>query len=133
MLIGGARDDESGNYVIEMNPKIASLFGSDGWSSIEFDVRRSLKKQPLAQWLHGFYSSHAWPFPIKVETLHHLCGSDNKALAGFKQELRKSLEKLSLETGWANEMDDADLVRISKTDTDSQARHLAKKAQKRLK
>lgn len=133
MLIGGARDDESGNYVVEINPQIISLFGSDGWSSIEFEVRRSLKKQPLAQWLHGFYSSHARPFPIKVETLHRLCGSDNKALAGFKQELRKSLERLTDKTGWTNEIDDADLVRISKIGTDSQARHLAKKAQKRLK
>ena len=29
----------------------------------------------LAQWLHGFYASHAKPFPIKIETLHRLCGS----------------------------------------------------------
>jgi len=26
----------------------------------------------LAQWLHGFYASHAKPFPIKIETLHRL-------------------------------------------------------------
>ena len=31
MLVDGARDDETGRYVIEMNPKIVALFGADGW------------------------------------------------------------------------------------------------------
>ncbi len=134
MLIGGARDDETGHYVIEMNPKIVSLFGTDGWSSIEFEARRALKKQPLSQWLHGFYSSHARPFPMKVETLHRLCGSENAAIKGFRQDLRQSLDKLVEVTGWTWEIDDSDLVHIAKTGTDSQQRHLiAKQRQKIIK
>ncbi len=134
MLIGGARDDETGHFVIEMNPKIVSLFGTDGWSSIEFEARRALKKQPLSQWLHGFYSSHARPFPMKVETLHRLCGSENKQLAGFRRELTEALGKLVEVTGWTWEIDDSDLVHIAKTGTDSQQRHLiAKHGQKIIK
>jgi hypothetical protein len=134
MLIGGARDDESGHYVIEMNPKIVSLFGTDGWSSIEFDARRALKKQPLSQWLHGFYTSHARPFPMKVETLHRLCGSEAKQMFSFRQELRQSLDKLAEVTGWTWEIDDSDLVHVAKTGTDSQQRHLiAKHGQKLIK
>ena len=129
MLIGGARDDETGQYVIEMNQKIVSLFGSDGWSSIELEARKALKKQPLSQWLHGFYSSHARPFPMRVETLHRLCGSENAAIKGFRQELRNSLARLVEVTGWNWEIDDADLVHVTKTGTESQQRHL----QKRLK
>jgi len=124
MLIGGARDDETGHYVIEMNPKIVSLFGTDGWSSIEFEARRALKKQPLSQWLHGFYSSHARPFPMKVETLHRLCGSENKQMAGFRRELVDALKRLTEVTGWSSKIDDGDLVHITKKGTESQNRHL---------
>ena len=127
MLIGGARDDETGHYVIEMNPKIVSLFGADGWSSIEFEARRALKRQPLSQWLHGFYSSHARPFPMKVETLHRLCGSEAKLLKHFRAELREALDRLSEVTGWTHEIDDNDLVHVAKIGTDSQQRHIMKR------
>lgn len=114
MLVGGARDDETGRYAIEMNPPIVKLFGTDGWSSIEFAERRALKKQPLAQWLHGFYSTHARPFAFKVETLHKLCGSDAKQMYSFRQELREALDKLKTVTGWKWEIDDNDLVHVVK-------------------
>lgn len=127
MLIGGARDDESGNYVIEINPKIVSLFGTDGWSSIEFETRRALKKQPLSQWLHGFYSSHARPFPMKVETLHRLCGSEAKQMSHFRADLRDALSRLAQVTGWTWKIDDSDLVHVTKTGTDSQERHIMRR------
>ena len=127
MLIGGARDDETGHYVIEMNPKIVSLFGTDGWSSIEFEARRALKRQPLSQWLHGFYSSHARPFPMKVETLHRLCGSEAKLLKHFRAELRDALDRLSEVTGWTHEIGNNDLVHVVKTGTNSQQRHIMRR------
>ena len=117
MLIGGARDDETGQYVIEMNLKIVSLFGTDGWTGVEFEVRRALKKQPLSQWLHGFYSSHARPFGFKVETIHRLCGSENAAIKGFRQELRQALQRLAEVTKWTCEIDENDVVNVAKTPT----------------
>ncbi len=125
MLHHGARDDETGHYRIEINPAIASLYGSDGWSQIEFEQRKALKRQPLAQWLHGFYSTHAVPYPIKVETIHRLSGSENKELKSFRRELRGALEKLEAATGWTWSIDNADLVRIGKRLTNRQARHSA--------
>ncbi len=130
MLIGGVRDDVTGHYVIEMNPKIVSLFGADGWSSVEFAQRQTLKKHQLAQWLHGFYSSHARPYPMKVETLHKLCGSESKQLFSFRQELRSALESMAAATGWTWEIDGKDLVHVAKTPTPSQARHLLKASKK---
>ena len=126
MLIGGARDDETGQYVIEMNLKIVSLFGTDGWTGVEFEVRRALKKQPLAQWLHQFYSSHARPFGFKVETIHRLCGSENASIKGFKQELRHALERLAEVTRWTCEIDENDVVNVAKTPTLSQRKTLKK-------
>lgn len=127
ILHHGGRDDDTGRYVIEMNPKIIELYGLDGWSSVEFGQRMALKKRPLAQWLHGYYSSHAKPFPIKVETLHRLCGSQNAALKGFKQDLKSALEKLEEVTHWRWSIDASDLVHLSKQPTASQARHLMKR------
>lgn len=124
ILHHGGRDDHTGRYVIEMNPKIIELYGLDGWSSVEFGQRMALKKQPLSQWLHGYYSSHAKPFPVKVETLHRLCGSQNSALKGFKQELKSALKKLEQVTNWTWEIDASDLVHLSKVPTASQTRHL---------
>lgn len=128
MLHRGVRDEETGHYVIEMNPDIVKLFGADGWSSIEFEARRALKKQPLAQWLHGFYSSHARPFPMKVETLHRLCGSESQQLKHFKAELKQALERLTAVTGWTTDIDAADLVHVVKNGhvSASQGRHLVK-------
>ncbi len=71
---------------------------------------------------------------MKVETLHRLCGSENKQLAGFRRELTEALGKLVEVTGWTWEIDDSDLVHIAKTGTDSQQRHLiAKHGQKIIK
>lgn len=122
-----ARDEETGHHVMELNPKIAAMYGMDGWSQVEWEQRQTLKRQPLAQWLHGFYSTHARPFPMKVETLHRLSGSENSQIAGFRRELKEALTKLADATGWAWKIDDSDLVHIDKVPVGSQARHLARK------
>jgi len=125
------RDKETGQNVLEINPSIAVLYGSDGWTSIEFEIRRALKKQPLAQWLHGFYCTHARPYPFKVATIHGLCGSEAKQMFSFRQELRQALTKLAEVTGWTWEIDDADLLHVAKTGTASQGRNQLKKATKK--
>lgn len=127
MIHHGTRDDESGHYVIEINPAIAALYGADGWSQVEWEQRHALKRQPLAQWLHGFYTTHAKPFPYKVETLHQLCGSEAKHMHHFRAELREALAKLEVATGWTWEIDGADLVCVDKKPSPSQTRHLIRK------
>lgn len=127
MIHHGTRDDESGHYCIEINPAIASLYGKDGWSQVEWMERQALKRQPLAQWLHGFYTTHAKPFPYKVETIHQLCGSEAKLLSDFRKDLRAALDKMREATGWEWDIDDADLVHIEKTPTGSQGRHIIRK------
>lgn len=127
MIHHGTRDDESGHYVIEINPAIVALYGNDGWSQVEWSQRHALKRQPLAQWLHGFYITHAAPYPMKAETLHRLCGSEAKQMKHFRAELREALGKVATATGWEWEIDDTDLVHIHKTPTGSQTRHLIRK------
>lgn len=108
----GVRDEVTKEYIIEINPRLALLYGVDGWTRVEFAQRQALRKQPLAQWLHGFYSTHANPYPYKVETLRRLCGSETKELFHFRAELRDALAKLAEATGWSWAIDPQDLVRV---------------------
>lgn len=127
MLHHGTRDDETGLYVIEINPAIARLYGTDGWTAVDWEQRMALKGQQLAQWLHAFYSTHADPYPMKVETIRRLCGSENKDLFGFRRELREALAELAATTGWSWRIDENDLVHITKTPTPTQVRHLTRR------
>lgn len=125
MIHGGTRDEESGQYDITMNPAIVTLYGTDGWTRVEWSQRRAIKGQPLAQWLHGFYSTHARAYPIRVETIHRLCGSETAELKHFRADLKDSLGKLQKATGWSWEIDDADLVHVKRAPSASQRKHLS--------
>jgi hypothetical protein len=102
----GARNDETGFYELELNPKIASLYNDDGWTVEDWEQRKKLIGKPLALWLHGFYSTHAKPFDYKIETLHKLCGSEVKELFHFKAKLKDALVSLNEATGWNCRIED---------------------------
>ncbi|SFP60240.1 plasmid replication initiator TrfA [Pseudomonas borbori] len=79
------RDHATRNYIIRLNPNLRVLFLADQFTDLDRTIRRNLRGKPLAQWLHGFYATHARPFDLKVETLHKLCGSRAICLADFKR------------------------------------------------
>lgn len=110
----GVRDEETKEFVIEVNPRVALLYGADGWTQIEWAQRWALRRQPLAQWLHGFYSTHAEPYAYKVETLRRLAGSENEHLFSFRQELRSAMDKVAEVTGWSWRIGDGDLLMVSR-------------------
>lgn len=132
--IGGAlvstyfRDDETGRNVVIFNKRILALY-EDGYSHVRWEERKALGNNSLAKWMHGWISSHAQPFPYKVMTLKTLCGSTAKRLSEFRKMLQIALGHL-VEIGaiknWS--IDNDDLVHIEKVPTDSQHRHLTKKA-----
>jgi hypothetical protein len=106
-------DEKTGEFVIALNPKIAAFFSGDVWTALLLRERNSLKGKPLAQWLHGFYSSHEKPFQYKVETIKELCGS-NSSMKEFRRMLKKSLSDLSTVTGWQCWVDESYLVNVKK-------------------
>lgn len=107
------RDEKTGEFVIALNPKIAGFFSAEAWTGLCLEERTALKSKQLAQWLHGFFSSHQQPFPYKVETIKGLCGS-GASLKEFKRMLKKSLADLSAATGWVCSIDERDLVHVVK-------------------
>lgn len=126
------RKEGSRGYVIRLNPKLRALFEADQFTHIDWNVRHALNGKPLAQWLHGYYASHAKPYPVSVALLHNLCGSEAALLSDFKKDLRRALGALT-ETSEAHGQTFSydirgDLVCIEKTPSGAQRRHLAKKA-----
>ena len=129
------KDEETLEYVVVMNPKLRTLFERDQWTAVDWAVRLELTGQPLAQWLHGFYATHAQPYPISVGKLHGLCGSENQSLRGFKQELAGAFESVTYaceKQGQAFKAEVLDnLVQVDRLPSRSQQKHLDKKAKKR--
>ena len=129
-----AKDEETQEWVIELDEKLRPLFAGDQFTQIEWAVRHALDGQQLAQWLHGFYATHAKPFPMKVETLLNLSGGENADPYSGKQKLRKALDAVAEASaahgeGFSYEIR-GDLVHVEKRASGPQRRHLAKKASK---
>ena len=128
------RDEVTREYVIRLNHKISILFSGDQFTQLDWAIRHALEGQQLAQWLHGFYASHAQPYPIKVETLLKLAGSENENPRSAQQKLRKALEAVT-EASTAHGQPFShqvigDLVQVEKKPSGSQRRHLARKGKR---
>jgi hypothetical protein len=140
-LISSAdRDHVSGRWIVTVDRRIRGLFGRGSWTQIDWNIRCALRGHPLAQWLHGFYSTHASPIPYKVETLLGLCGSEagaqastltRKALADWKkQSLMPALDALKEANQQARQSFswrvDGQLVIVDRMPSPAQQRHLQK-------
>lgn len=89
-----AHDESTKEWVIELDEKLLPLFASDQFTQVQWAVRKALGQRQLAKWLHGFYSSHKKPYPLKIDTLYKLCGSRTGNKARFAQMLREALEAI---------------------------------------
>lgn len=134
LIAGAAKDEDTQEWVIELDAKLRPLYAADQFTQIEWAVRHALNGQQIAQWLHGFYASHAKPFPFKVETLLKLCGSEDASPTSGRQKLRKALDAVVEASaahgeGFSYEIR-SDLVHVEKRASGPQRRHLAKLASK---
>jgi hypothetical protein len=120
-------NEETKNIVLQFDPLLMKLFVPDSWTALWWQQRLQLKRKALALWLHGYYASHAEPYPVKVETLMKLCGSGAKDKKHYKESLKVALEQLKKVSGIITMIDEDDLVIAKKPPSPSQARHLIKK------
>ncbi|MDY0331809.1 MAG: plasmid replication initiator TrfA [Thiomonas sp.] len=128
------KDDLSQEWVIVLNPKLLSLFARDQFTQVQWATRRAMDGKSLAQWLHGFYASHAKPVPVSIEVLLKLSGGKNTNPYSAHQKLRKALDAVGEASAahgewFGYEIKDG-LVHVKKKAQRSQLRHLAKKAAK---
>ncbi|WP_167242572.1 plasmid replication initiator TrfA [Burkholderia sp. Cy-637] len=126
-LLKGTRNEVSGRYVVQLDLALASIYES-GWTRFHWDERQKLRRKPLALWLHGWYSTHAQPYSMQMETIRRLSGSSNTHSGSFRRQLGKALDELVTVGSifaWSYE---GCLVKVQRRPSASQARYLAKKA-----
>lgn len=107
------RNKETLKWVVVFEKEVSGLFRKNNWTKTDWEERKKLRNQPLCLWLHGFYSSHRHPFPIKTSTILILCGSEQQTLRSFRSSLKKALERLGSVTGWECKIEN-DLVQVAK-------------------
>lgn len=126
------KDDETQEWIIVVGVKLSALFAAGQFTQVDWAVRRALNGRPLAQWLHGFYASHAKPYPMRTDTLLKLAGSEDGSSSSGRQTLRKALFALAEASATHGQPFNFDIregvVHVEKKPTNSQRRHLAKKA-----
>ena len=125
LIEGGVRDEDTGRYVLEINPKLARFFSPTRWTQIDWEKRQRLRGKPLALWLHGFYASHALPYPLTVAYLHKLSGSRTKQLRYFKKNLLQALRDLEAAAAIKSFEIRDNLVHVRTMPSQSQRKHLA--------
>ena len=119
------RDEATGRTVLVLNPQLAPFFGPTRWTQIDWEQRQQLRGKPLALWLHGFYASHAAPYPLTVAYLHKLSGSQTKRLRKFKENLAEALRGLEAVGAIRSFEIRDDLVHVRTVPSKSQQKHLA--------
>ena len=121
LIEGFARDEETGEHVLFLSPRLADLFEDGDYTRIDWEIRRSLDMD-LAKWLHGYVASHRAteknPHRLGLKRLRELCGSETDELWKFRQQVREAMQELQaagVVTAWRITPGDAlEVVRPSR-------------------
>ena len=122
-----AGNDDKKLLKISFNEKFIELFAPNAWTALQWEERCKLKGKPLALWLHGYYASHADPFPLKAQTIYALSGQ-KAPFRSFIPKLKTALNEVaSVAAGFKWSIDEDHLVTVDHTPSPAQMRHLARK------
>ena len=128
------RDEITHDLVITLNPELSKLFGPNEFTLVDWSIRRSLNSKPLAQWLHGFLSSHAEPIPMSVDTIMLMAGSIDTSASSREQNLCRALAALQLASNHHEQPFSYEIcgghLHIKRKPSNSQFRHLGRKQSK---
>ncbi len=94
LVKAGVKDELTKHYAVELNRELIRLYGETQWTALDWAQRKALRRKPLAQALHGYYSSHTVPYVVTLAFLQRITGSKNQQKAGFKAKLRAALGEL---------------------------------------
>ena len=126
------RDESTHELVVMLNPKLCNLFGKEGFTRVDWSIRRRLANKPLAQWLHGYFTSHADPYPVSIKTLMQMAGSADASASSAEQNLRRALDSLARACATHQKPFSYRIsnnkVHVQQSPSGSQRRHLEKKS-----
>lgn len=97
-------DEQTGEWVAEIDSAISSLFGHGDWTQLEWE-RRKLIRSHLGRWLLAFFEcSKPTGRPPRIiygiQKLHQMSGSRIKEMRSFKYKINQELPLISNLTGW---------------------------------
>jgi hypothetical protein len=101
-------------WKVQINTDVAAQLKPGDYTRIDWQIRSKLA--PLEKWLHAFYSTNQTPYPMKVATIHKLCGSRMSELKSFRRAIKSALERLT-EVGFLAswEIDATDKVKVTRS------------------
>ena len=109
-----AEREEDGKFSIRINRNLIKLFDR-GFTVIEWKQRKALARSPLAKHLQLWLSSHDKPYPVTVQYLYDITGSNIKELKYFRRNLKAALNRLKdvgvLADWWLDERDKVHFVK----------------------
>ena len=85
-------DEKEYKFCVRLGSELAETFRKDQYTILEMAQRQLLTKG-LASWLHGYWMSHDYVYPIHADTIQDLCDSD-ASQKEFRRLVRKALEEL---------------------------------------
>ena len=94
LVESGLKDKASKRYTLKLSKELIKLYGNDKWTAVDTFQRIDLRRKPLAQTLHAYYSSHETPYSVTLDFLQKMSGSRNSQLASFKRQVRSALTEL---------------------------------------
>lgn len=129
MISGFWVDETKGRLALKIDESMIALFTPGNWTRIDWEIRKSLRQNPTAAWLHSYYSSHKnSSIPIGIETIRKLSGSKNSSITSFKQVVKKAAALVSE----ACKKSDREFILIFKGDNIYVTHTLGNKKQKSL-
>ena len=91
----GVVNDQNGvatRYYVSIDPNVIVLFAGNNFTSHSWEVYRDLS--PVARRIADYMGSHRVPFPLSVERLHNICGSDDSDTHSWRRTVRKACVEL---------------------------------------
>jgi len=96
-LIGAFKHTGDGTrnqkWQVTIHPAFVQLFADDYYTRIEWEQRRKLP-DGLATWLHGYFSSHRDPIPVRIQELARGAGLLSADLDNVVRSFRRALKAL---------------------------------------
>ena len=93
----GIWDEKKYVFCVRLGMELAEMFKRDNYTILDM-AQRQMLGGGLARWLHGYWMSHNYVYPIHADTIRELCGSDALRYK-FRQLLKNALKEL-VKTGF---------------------------------
>jgi hypothetical protein len=96
-LVGACvQDKQTDRFHLRLGRELATLFQPGEYSPLDWEVRKSLRKSQMAQWLLTFYSSHGFSteFAFHLDRLAALSGLLTRDPYRRRQAVRNGLTEL---------------------------------------